>query len=693
MRARSGRFIVFGIITLASLASCGNFTLSSILDTPPEIPPGAKALTIAPSTVNAEVKPGSTVQFTASGGSGSYTWTEDTDSGLVNGTGRYTVPAIAGTYTVSVRDNGTGETQEATVFATATIPLSISPTMVNVNTGSVTTFTASGGSPFYSWSTSGSGLLSPLTGPATTYHAPPGGETITVTVTDNGGTGISVHADVIVTDPPVLTISPKKTAILVGGSVTFSAGGGTGTYTYSLVDGSGQLIGDTYTAPDFDEVAHINVTDTSPVDPDTATVTVYFPLTIIPTAVTVAPGSTYQFIASGGVPFEVGQPYHYAVTQGNGTIPVGSDVFTAPGVAEPDNIVTVVDSLGNSSPAMVTIVAPPLGWSMVSIDAGARSGQYASLALDPVDVNHSPRIAYYESQAKKLRFASWDGTTWTVQVVDTAKSVGQYCSLALEPGTGYPRISYYDAQDGELQYAAWNGSSWTLQTVDTAGDVGQYTSIALEPGTNYPRISYYDAGQKDLKYAAWNGSAWVKETVDSVGDVGKHASLALDSSGKPRIAYYDATGKNLKYVAYNTGWDIPEAVDSAGDVGQYASLVLNSSDNPRIAYYDAGAVKQLKYVEKNGSWGTREIVDSVDVGQYASLALNSAGKPRIAYYDATGKNLKYVENNGAWGVPETVDSPGDVGRHASLKLDPSSGKPRIAYYNATAQDLKFAEKP
>ncbi len=93
----------------------------------------------------------------------------------------------------------------------------------------------------------------------------------------------------------------------------------------------------------------------------------------------------------------------------------------------------MLDALGNASYATVTVYSPT--WTIQSVDTILRSGQYASLALDPL--NDYPRVAYYESQGKELRLASWNGSSWSSQVVDSAGTVGQYCSLALDPITGY----------------------------------------------------------------------------------------------------------------------------------------------------------------------------------------------------------------------------------------------------------------
>jgi hypothetical protein len=681
------------------LAGCGNFSLSDILDAPPPggLPIEPRVLTLVPVTVNVPVSTATVstvVKFTAQGGILPYVWAEDTNGtdGSIDSTGLYTVPEAPGTYTVSVTDDA-GAFSESTVMASLTVPLSISPAAITIGAGSSVTFTASGGLGSYGWSlTQGGGSFTPGLASAT-YTAPGFAESAKITLTD---TTTSDTRDAFVTvtaAPTVLTISPTTISLGTGQTVAFSAGGGVVPYAYSVLDGGvgGSIdAAGLYTAPASAGTDTVRVTDWTTLTSD-ATVTVYFPLTIVPTGVAVQPGETYTFSASGGVP-----PYSYYVAPGEGLIDVNG-LYTAPG-SPGSATVEVSDSIGNASTAAVTIQAS-VTWSIVSIDTVAKSGQYASLALDPTGPDYHPRIAYYESQQKELRLAAWNGTAWSVATVDASDRAGQYASLALDP-TGpdhHPRIAYYNAAPSKknLMYAAWDGATWSIQTVDSGGDVGQYASLALTAGGN-PRIAYYDATGNQLKYVENNGAGWETPIiVDAAADVGKFASLALDASGHPRIAYYDATGNQLKYVENNgAGWEAPVIVDTAGDVGQYASLALDASGRPRIAYYDTTG-NQLKYVENNGAgWEAPIIVDTAgDVGQFASLALEpGTGLPRIAYYDTTNRNLKYAAWNGAsWDV-EAVDEAGDVGKYASLRLE-ASGKPRIAYYNATAQDLKLAQSP
>jgi hypothetical protein len=83
--------------------------------------------------------------------------------------------------------------------------------------------------------------------------------------------------------------------------------------------------------------------------------------------------------------------------------------------------------------------------------------------------------------------------------VDSAGNVGKHTSLAFGPG-GQPAISYYDDSNADLKFARYNGNSWSLTTVDSAGNVGIHTSLAFGPD-GQPAISYYDGSNLDLKFA------------------------------------------------------------------------------------------------------------------------------------------------------------------------------------------------
>jgi hypothetical protein len=635
--------------------------------------------------------------FTATGGAGTYDW-DCTGSGSVDSSGTFIDPVEEANVTVTVSDTG-GHSATAHVAVQNSPNLTLSPPDLNVTLGDSVTLVATGGTGPYSFTLAGRGSISSAS-PNVTYTAPltaGTSETATITVTDSSTpTPGSISATIHLDQPPLVQLNPSSVSLTTNEGIAFTATGGTGGYQYSVLPGGTGFFADPdigqFTAPAVAETDTVRVTDSGGRTSD-ATVNIYFPLTIVPTDAFVTTNSTYTFAASGGK-----TPYHYYVTMGNGSIPdPDTGVFNAPTSTETDTV-QVLDALGNASYATVTVYSPT--WDIDSVDTGLKSGQHASLALDPV--NGYPRVAYYESQLKELRLASWNGSSWSSQTVDDGDhdTVGQYCSLAIDSSTGYARISYYDASNKDLKYAAWNGSSWSRQVVDSNGTVGQYTSLALDPTNNYyPRISYYDASAKDLKYASWDGSSWTKTVVASTGDVGKYSSLALDTTTRwPRIAYYDETNHKLKYAAWDGSTWGRTNPDNAIWRGQYCSLALDpSTGDPRISYYNSSD-GELWYASYNGSWNVEQVDHAGnDRGMYSSLALaSSAGHyPRISYFDNTAKKLVSASFNGStWFIQDApyIDGASNVGSYSSLRLT-SGDKTVIAYYSSSAQDLKVARQP
>lgn len=174
---------------------------------------------------------GSSTASVTSGGISPYTYAWSNGSSSQTATG-----LSAGTYTVTVTDNG-GCSQTATVSITSVAFPSaslVSSTNVLCNggaTGTASMSASSGTSPYtYSWS-SGAGTSSSATGLSS--------GTYTLTVTDAGG--CTTTQTVNITQPAslasVMSVSPA-TCNQANGSVSASVSGGATGYTYSWSNGS-----------------------------------------------------------------------------------------------------------------------------------------------------------------------------------------------------------------------------------------------------------------------------------------------------------------------------------------------------------------------------------------------------------------------------------------------------------------------
>ncbi len=111
--------------------------------------------------------------------------------------------------------------------------LRISPSEVTITVNSSVTFTASGGTPPYTFgiaSGAGSGSIDAATG---VYTAPAAAGSDTVAVTDSSGQSGTASVTVV-NGLEELKISPTTASVSVGNSISFVATGGVGPYTFDL---------------------------------------------------------------------------------------------------------------------------------------------------------------------------------------------------------------------------------------------------------------------------------------------------------------------------------------------------------------------------------------------------------------------------------------------------------------------------
>ena len=71
------------------------------------------------------------------------------------------------------------------------------------------------------------------------------------------------------------------------------------------------------------------------------------------------------------------------------------------------------------------------------------------------------------SSATVLHYATGGSLPWSLTTVDSAGDVGMSTSLAIGPD-GQPAISYYDNLNRDLKFARYNGNSWSVTTVGHA---------------------------------------------------------------------------------------------------------------------------------------------------------------------------------------------------------------------------------
>ncbi|MBD3277564.1 MAG: hypothetical protein GF388_04625 [Candidatus Aegiribacteria sp.] len=189
-------------------------------------------------------------------------------------------------------------------------------------------------------------------------------------------------------------------------------------------------------------------------------------------------------------------------------------------------------------------------WEIEVVDAESDVGYCNSMMADDEGVMH---VAYCQSGPEySVRYAVRDiAGQWSIEEVDTSMySDPEGTSLALDIW-GDPHITY--SASSELRYASLNGSSWTVETVyamDTGAAV-YGTSLAMDQ-YGYPHVAHCSATGDYLLYSVNQGGGWQTDSIANLGSVSDgDPDLALDELGRPHIAYESRyNGVNLRYI-YN----------------------------------------------------------------------------------------------------------------------------------------------
>ena len=244
------------------------------------------------------------------------------------------------------------------------------------------------------------------------------------------------------------------------------------------------------------------------------------------------------------------------------------------------------------------------GWQSELVDRSESAGYGHALALDAAG---RPHIAYQRAEAKymgglsQLMYAQPGSSGWQVQAVYSVTADGSgvgvagALDLALDR-TGNPHIGFmtgdFDART--LRYAVWDGSTWTIEAVDTFAGTRQ-VALALD-AADQPHLAY---GANELRYAHKQDGQWVVQTVATATqsfDI-RAASLALGEGDRPSISFYDTY--TLRLARWNgAAWEIGKVADTNG-ILSCADLALDAAGKPQIAY--CGTLDRLQFAHMVGA--------------------------------------------------------------------------------------------
>ena len=329
--------VILCLLVITGFITCDDFSIYNLEN-------NTASPQISPKSVN--LSQNTTCKFQGKDGEPPYVFSIQSGNGTIDSsTGIYTSPGTTGNDVILLTDSG-GRTDTASVAVNT--PLSINPEVVYVQVGKPQAFSSAGGVPPYTYTViSGGGSFA-----SNIYTAPPSPGSVVIRVTDNSGSTRNAAVHVVAADIPIIT--PAVVTLTVGDTQVFTATGGSGSYTYSILSGgTGSIDPGTglYTATAVGN-AVVRVTD-SGLNTSDAAVTVNAagadPLRIIPdTYMQIYENDNYTFSAEGGR-----SPYTYTIDPPNkGTISPSTGYYVADGTPGEVEVI-VTDS--NSAQDSVTV--------------------------------------------------------------------------------------------------------------------------------------------------------------------------------------------------------------------------------------------------------------------------------------------------------------------------------------------------
>ena len=235
--------------------------------------------------------------------------------------------------------------------------------------------------------------------------------------------------------------------------------------------------------------------------------------------------------------------------------------------------VVAKNALGASEAVTTKSITPQAGWKSTILDSTADGKSVVSTTF-----NGQPAIAYTNTKTGDLKLATYDGKAWKKITVDgaggssgrTTHTISGAISMCVN-GSGVKQtlhIFYSDLTDKDLRYASYNGKSFAIEVVDGNGPaVNEYSdpvrvrtssdvSVAnacIATATSV-QVFYRDESQGVLLGAVKLKSApWSYELVDgdrktdgrTTGDVGFHLQATFDGA-KTFVAYDSVVAMNQK---------------------------------------------------------------------------------------------------------------------------------------------------
>ena len=331
--------------------------------------------------------------------------------------------------------------------------------------------------------------------------------------------------------------------------------------------------------------------------------------------------------------------------------------------------VTATNVIGTSSAATTNAVVPQSSWVKSTIDPSADAKNLATTTFQG-----APVVVYSDSVHGQIKMATYSNKRWITRTIDgaggsggrTTHDVSGYISLCTS-GAGKMQvlnIFYADLTDKDLRYAAYDGKSWSFDIVDgngpkiqdykepyrvrTASDVSVSSACVSTP--DGLQVFYRDDSQGVLLGAVRSGKSWRYEEVDgdratdgrTTGDVAFH--IKATAIGRKVYLIYDSTLKvNLDKLAIQG--EIREATRSSAYPEDWVySTPDPTGKNVTIAGYDVALNTSGTLI--NAAWLGSGGLTIPAADQVRWTTVDSTDDPSFSATDSYGVPTAPIATNG-----------------------------------------------
>jgi len=230
--------------------------------------------------------------------------------------------------------------------------------------------------------------------------------------------------------------------------------------------------------------------------------------------------------------------------------------------------VSAINQLGTSPPQTTNAIFPQAPWNSTVMDPSADAKFLAVTTF-----KGAPTVVYSDGKAGDLKLASWNGKVWLKSIIDgnsnlggrTKDDVAGSISVCTSAAGKKQRLDivYPDLLNKQLRFARYDGSTWTYSVVDgngaaivkysdpnrgrTSSDVSGANACVDTP--DGVQVFYRDQSEGIILAAVQQGAAigkWAYQVVDgdsinngrTTGDVGFH--LKAVNVGRSIYLLYDS---------------------------------------------------------------------------------------------------------------------------------------------------------